>query len=368
MAELGLTSYRFSVSWPPGAARRPRAGQPGGRWTSTGGWSTSCWPTTSSRGSPSTTGTCRRRWRTPAAGRAGTPPPASPSTPAGRTTRSATGCGTGPRSTSRGARRSSATAPGMHAPGRTDGADAVRAGHHLMLGHGLAVQALRGRRRPDDRGGGDASTSTRSSPATDAPADADAARRIDGLANRFFLDPMLRGVVPGRPGRGPAAGDRLRRTSATATWRPSPRRWTCSGSTTTAGTWWPRRSAGAAQAVLAAAVVLAGQRGRPVRHPGPAGHRHGLGDRRPRPGRDAAPGAPRSTPTCRSTSPRTAPRSSTRCVDGRGRRPAAARLLRRAPARLRTRRSAPGCRCAGTSPGRCWTTSSGPGATPSDSA
>src|SRR5690606_39713478 len=27
---------------------------------------------------------------------------------------------------------------GRHAPGRTDGADALRAAHHLMLGHGLA--------------------------------------------------------------------------------------------------------------------------------------------------------------------------------------------------------------------------------------
>ena len=33
-------------------------------------------------------------------------------------------------------------------------------------------------------------------PATDDPADADAARRIDGIANRIFLDPLLRGAYP----------------------------------------------------------------------------------------------------------------------------------------------------------------------------
>ena len=34
---------------------------------------------------------------------------------------------------------------GRHAPGRSDGADALAASHHLMLGHGLAVQAIRER-------------------------------------------------------------------------------------------------------------------------------------------------------------------------------------------------------------------------------
>ena len=42
-------------------------------------------------GRRSTTGTCRRRWRTPAAGRSATPPSASPSTPRSSPRRSATG-------------------------------------------------------------------------------------------------------------------------------------------------------------------------------------------------------------------------------------------------------------------------------------
>ncbi|MEV4464422.1 GH1 family beta-glucosidase [Micromonospora echinofusca] len=83
---------------------------------------------------------------------------------------------------------------GVHAPGRSDGADAVRAGHHLMLGHGLAVQALRAA-RPTAEVGVTVNLYP-VTPASDAPADVDAARRIDGLANRFFLDPLLRGSYP----------------------------------------------------------------------------------------------------------------------------------------------------------------------------
>ncbi|MGA3563717.1 GH1 family beta-glucosidase [Melissospora conviva] len=83
---------------------------------------------------------------------------------------------------------------GTHAPGRTEAGSAVRAGHHLMLGHGLATQALRA-------AGGQAEVGVTVnlypvSPQTSAPADVDAARRIDGLANRFFLDPILRGEYP----------------------------------------------------------------------------------------------------------------------------------------------------------------------------
>ncbi|WP_433391906.1 GH1 family beta-glucosidase [Micromonospora sp. KLBMP9576] len=83
---------------------------------------------------------------------------------------------------------------GAHAPGRSDGADAVRAGHHLMLGHGRAVQALRAA-RPTAEVGVTVNLYP-VTPASEAPADVDAARRIDALANRFFLDPLLRGSYP----------------------------------------------------------------------------------------------------------------------------------------------------------------------------
>jgi beta-glucosidase len=85
-------------------------------------------------------------------------------------------------------------ASGHHAPGRQEPAAAFLAAHHLLLGHGLALQRLRAAnvgeaaltinptrvrpRDPQDR------------------ADAAAARLIDGLQNRLWLDSVLRGHYP----------------------------------------------------------------------------------------------------------------------------------------------------------------------------
>jgi beta-glucosidase len=83
---------------------------------------------------------------------------------------------------------------GAHAPGRQDPAAAVRAAHHLLLGHGLAAQAIRaGHPRAAV---GIALNLYPVTPLTASPADADAARRIDGLANRLFLDPVLLARYP----------------------------------------------------------------------------------------------------------------------------------------------------------------------------
>ena len=83
---------------------------------------------------------------------------------------------------------------GAHAPGVTDPGASIRAAHHLLLGHGLAIDAMRAR-------GGDSvfGITLNLSPtdaASDAPEDVDAARRADGLANRLFLDPLLKGAYP----------------------------------------------------------------------------------------------------------------------------------------------------------------------------
>jgi len=84
-------------------------------------------------------------------------------------------------------------AAGVHAPGRTEPAAALAAVHHLLLGHGLAVGALRA-------GGASEVNITVNlyavTPASDAPADVDAARRVDGLQNRLWLDPVLLGRYP----------------------------------------------------------------------------------------------------------------------------------------------------------------------------
>jgi beta-glucosidase len=84
---------------------------------------------------------------------------------------------------------------GNHAPGRQEGAAGLVAAHHLLLGHGLAVAALRDRGATADLG--ITLNFTVADPHDPAdPADRDAARRIDGLHNRMFLDPLLRRRYP----------------------------------------------------------------------------------------------------------------------------------------------------------------------------
>ena len=85
-------------------------------------------------------------------------------------------------------------ASGDHAPGKRLGTTASHAVHHLLLGHGLAVDAIRGASPAASVGITLNLYSVK--PATDDPADLDAARRIDGLQNRLFLEPVLRGAYP----------------------------------------------------------------------------------------------------------------------------------------------------------------------------
>jgi beta-glucosidase len=83
-------------------------------------------------------------------------------------------------------------ASGVHAPGRREPAAAVRAAHHLMLGHGLAARALRA-------AGSQVGITINLyavTPATPSPSDREAARKIDALQNRFFADPLLLGRYP----------------------------------------------------------------------------------------------------------------------------------------------------------------------------
>ena len=85
-------------------------------------------------------------------------------------------------------------ASGHHAPGRQEGAASSHAAHHLLLGHGLALAELRDLIPAADVGITLNLYSVRA--ASESPADLDAARRIDGLSNRLFLDPVLRGEYP----------------------------------------------------------------------------------------------------------------------------------------------------------------------------
>ncbi|MFE5297772.1 GH1 family beta-glucosidase [Streptomyces sp. NPDC056632] len=84
---------------------------------------------------------------------------------------------------------------GVHAPGGRSLADGVAAVHHLHLAHGLAASRLRAdATRPLNL----AVTHLlgTSTPATDSPADREAARRADAFGFRFYLDPVLRGAYP----------------------------------------------------------------------------------------------------------------------------------------------------------------------------
>jgi beta-glucosidase len=85
---------------------------------------------------------------------------------------------------------------GIHAPGIKDPVLRDRAVHHLLLAHGLGLEALRGGRHAAGQQVGLTLDVSPVAPASDSQADADAARRVDVDSHRLFLDPVLRGAYP----------------------------------------------------------------------------------------------------------------------------------------------------------------------------
>jgi beta-glucosidase len=83
---------------------------------------------------------------------------------------------------------------GHHAPGRTSDADALATAHHLLLSHGRAVEILR-RLAPGSQVGITLNLDF-PYPRSQEPEDVRAARWVDGLHNRWFLDPLFRGSYP----------------------------------------------------------------------------------------------------------------------------------------------------------------------------
>jgi beta-glucosidase len=83
-------------------------------------------------------------------------------------------------------------ASGVHAPGQRDARAAIAASHHLLLAHGLAVDAMRAARPSLDIG-----LVLNPAPVIglDGVSD-DTVRRVDGLRNRWFQDPVLTGAYP----------------------------------------------------------------------------------------------------------------------------------------------------------------------------
>ncbi|HEY3524317.1 MAG TPA: GH1 family beta-glucosidase [Candidatus Limnocylindrales bacterium] len=84
---------------------------------------------------------------------------------------------------------------GTHAPGLRDLDAAVRAAHHLLLGHARAIEAFRASGRPGRIG--ITLDLQVSSPASDDERDVEATVLADGSTNRWFLDPLFRGTYPG---------------------------------------------------------------------------------------------------------------------------------------------------------------------------
>ncbi len=83
---------------------------------------------------------------------------------------------------------------GVFAPGIKRHEDALKAAHHLNLAHGLAVVALRRTITKSDALVSIVLNIFRVEPET--PADEEAARRFDAVANRVFTGPILDGAYP----------------------------------------------------------------------------------------------------------------------------------------------------------------------------
>jgi beta-glucosidase len=84
---------------------------------------------------------------------------------------------------------------GVMAPGIQNPAAAAHTTHHLLLSHGLALKALRSQAKRSVQVGITLNL-TPIHPASDSEADRQAALRFDGLSNRLFLGPVLKGSYP----------------------------------------------------------------------------------------------------------------------------------------------------------------------------
>jgi beta-glucosidase len=86
-------------------------------------------------------------------------------------------------------------ASGVHAPGRQEPEAAAAAVHHLLLAHGLGMAEIR-RHAPTAQAGLTLNPYPVHPIDPASPEDVEAARRIDGLQNRLFYDPVLLGRYP----------------------------------------------------------------------------------------------------------------------------------------------------------------------------
>lgn len=85
-------------------------------------------------------------------------------------------------------------AMGIHAPGHTDWNEALIVSHHLLLSHGKVVELYRSMGLNGQIG--ITLNLSPTIPATNESMDRDAAWRLDGFSNRWFLDPIFKGKYP----------------------------------------------------------------------------------------------------------------------------------------------------------------------------
>ncbi len=102
---------------------------------------------------------------------------------------------------------------GEHAPGRRDPAAAIAAAHHVLVAHGLGMQAIRAA-APATQAGIVLNLGP-THPVSPHPLDLEAAAREHAWLNRWFLDPLVGTALPGAArvgaGRSPGGRDPARR-------------------------------------------------------------------------------------------------------------------------------------------------------------
>ena len=209
MAALGVESLPLLDRLAARAARRPRRAEPRRASTSTGGWSRACASAASSRSRRSTTGTCRRRAgrRRLGGARHGRAVRRVRGADGGRARRRRGRAGS--PTTSRGWSRSSATPRASRRRASATGRRRCASPTTCCCRTGWPCRRCA---RDGARRSGSRSTSRRCDRRRSRTTRRGA--RMDGYMNRWFLDPLLRGALPGRHGRALRAALRAARRVA----------------------------------------------------------------------------------------------------------------------------------------------------------
>ncbi|MCJ7665491.1 MAG: GH1 family beta-glucosidase [Actinobacteria bacterium] len=84
---------------------------------------------------------------------------------------------------------------GLHAPGHKNIGEALTAAHHILLSHGIAVESFRKLDFKESKIGITLNLSP-AYPLPDSEKGVEAASRADGLRNRWFLDPVFKASYP----------------------------------------------------------------------------------------------------------------------------------------------------------------------------